>query len=111
MCQIIPLHEGYEGDLNDPLLSGNPANNSIKNNITYFFKGDTSDPNSTSPRYKIDKDVIKFSDVENNFVISDYLADFPHWHNDDYTMKANAKALELCPDFEPISFDKIGRID
>ncbi|MBQ2915688.1 MAG: right-handed parallel beta-helix repeat-containing protein [Clostridia bacterium] len=109
--QIIPWHEGYEGDLNDPLLSGNPANNSIKNNITYFFKGDTNDPNSTSPRYKIDKDVIKFSDVENNFVISDYLADFPHWHNDDYTMKANAKALELCPDFEPISFDKIGRID
>ncbi len=109
--QIIPWHEGYEGDLNDPLLSGNPANNSIKNNITYFFKGDTNDPNSTSPRYKIDKDVIKFSNVENNFVISDYLADFPHWHNDDYTMKANAKALELCPDFEPLPFNEIGRID
>ena len=108
--KIVPWYESYDGDKDDPYLSGNPANNSVKNNITYYFNEYPSQPNISFSYYKIDRDVYKFSDVENNFIIQDYLGDFPGWHNGDYTMSLNSKAQELCPDFEPIPFDQIGRI-
>ena len=107
--KIVPWYENYDGDKDDPYLSGNPANNSVKNNITYYFNEYPSQSNISFSSYKIDKDVYKFSTIENNYIIQDYLGDFSGWHNGDYTMIANSKAQELCPDFEPIPFDKIGR--
>ena len=34
--------EDFNGDYDDPLFSANPANNSIKNNVSYYFSSDTS---------------------------------------------------------------------
>ena len=109
--QIIPWYSSYEGDLDDPLLSANPANNSIKNNITYYFNHDTTEADKTSTKYAIEKAIYQFSDVENNFIVSGSFKDFPYWNNGDFTLRENSTAKELCPDFEPIPFDKIGRVD
>ena len=40
-----------------------------------------------------------------------YITDIPGWENEDFTFIENAKALELCPDFEPLPIDQMGRID
>ncbi len=108
--QIIPWYEGYEGDLDDPLLSGNPANNSIKNNITYYFNDNPAESYNTYP-YKFDPDVPKFSEVSDNYIIRNSLSDFPSWHNEDFTLKADSIMKELCPDFEELPFDQMGRVD
>lgn len=107
--EIIPWYEGYEGDLDDPRLSGNPSNNSVKNNITYFFQTDMSQSFISYNKTGIDVVVSEFSDVENNVIIHNDGSDVPGYHNGDYTMSETTVAKELCPDFELIPFDKIGR--
>ena len=109
--QIIPWYEGYEGDLDDPLLSGNPANNSIKNNISYISIGAGVRIDEDIFVHDIEDSVYMFSEVENNPIVKNNLSDFPGYHNDDYTMREDSTAKELCPDFETIPFDEIGRVD
>ena len=37
--------------------------------------------------------------------------DFPNWEKGDFTMSSSSKIKKLLPEFEEISFDKIGRIE
>ena len=108
--QIIPWTTAYEGDKDNPLLSANPANCIIRNNISYTASDYTVGKSAGNLGFDIAIDVPKFSLFENNPVISNDHSDIPGFHNGDYTFIENAKALELCPDFEPIPFDQIGRI-
>ena len=109
--QIIPWTTAYEGDKDNPLLSANPANCIIRNNISYTASDYTVGKSAGNLGFDIAIDVPKFSLFENNPVISNDHSDIPGFHNGDYIFIENAKALELCPDFEPIPFDQIGRID
>ena len=121
---MILASRDYDGDLDNPYLSTNPANGAVRNNILYLLNEATYtrlhpkygyEMNSTYKRVELysDKgrsDVDKLNDISNNPIIFNDYSDFPNWHNDDFTMKENALGLELCPDFKPIPFDEIGRI-
>ena len=52
-----------------------------------------------------------FSTITDNPIIYNDFSDFPGWHNGDFTMIENPQMLTLNPNFEPIPFDIIGRID
>lgn len=109
--QMKPFTEDFSGDIDDPLLMCNPAGCVIKNNITYIYSTDFNDVDLSKLSHKYDDNaVVEFSEVENNPIIRSDITDFPGWHNGDYTMIENSKAKELCPDFKPIPFDRIGRI-
>ena len=109
--KIIPWSEDYSGDKDDPLLSGNPANSIVKNNLAYYIGFNYSKVGKDDLKHAIGKDVPKFSEIKDNPLIHFGASDFPGYNNDDYTISEGALGLELCPDFEPIPFDKIGRID
>jgi len=108
---LIRYYNGYDGDVDDPMLSSNPANSSVKNNISYIMVryGGTIDTDDCGHSYGAD--IGKFSVIENNPIFLYYIADFPGWHNENFTMKVDSKAKELCPDFEPIPFNEIGRVN
>ena len=121
---MVLASRDYDGDLDNPYLSTNPANGAVRNNILYLLNEATYtrlhpkygyEMNSTYKRVELysDKgrsDVDKLNDISNNPIIFNDYSDFPDWHNGDFTMKADALGLELCPDFEPIPFNEIGRI-
>jgi len=109
--KLVRYYNGYDGDTEDPMLSCNPANNSVKNNISYFRQDLPVRIDEEDLVHNIAPDIYLFSEIENNPIIKYYIADFPGWHNDDFTMKLDSKAKELCPDFEPIPFDQIGRVN
>lgn len=109
--QIIPWTTAYEGDKDDPLMSANPANCIVRNNISYTASDYTVGKSAGNLGFDIAIDVPKFSLFENNPVISNDHSDIPGFHNGDYSFIKDAKALELCPEFEPIPFNEIGRID
>ncbi len=112
LAKLIPYTENAVIDPEDPNFMANPAGSIVKNNITYNFSTNYQDIDLGKVYHKFDyDDVVRFSEVENNpFILRDS-SDFPGWHNGDYTMIGNSKAKELCPDFEPIPFDQIGRIE
>ena len=100
-------------DPTDPNLFAYPVGE-FKNNITYYTI-DTEYGTVTNPLViKTDDRTIEMNtelgNFANNYVIRNDMSDFPGYHNGDYTMAADALALELCPDFEPIPFNDIGRI-
>ncbi|MBQ2916336.1 MAG: right-handed parallel beta-helix repeat-containing protein [Clostridia bacterium] len=106
---VIPYSADYAGDENDPNYMINPSNNIVKNNIVYFFA--TVMLSKDNFVFDIVDEALLFFEPKNNYFIQNAYGDFPHLNNEDYTISEKAKALELCPDFEPIPFDKIGRID
>ncbi len=108
---IIPYTNDFSGDFDDPNFSANPANNIVKNNITYFLIDNAGKVDNNIYKHNIAEDVYRFSEVENNPVIIASISDFPGWHNEDYTMKEEALGLERCPEFKSIPFDKIGRVE
>lgn len=109
--QIIPWSTAYEGDRDDPLMSANPANSFVRNNISYTASDYTIGKSAGNMTHEIAKDVPKFAVLENNPIISNDHSDIPGWENEDFTFIEKAKALELCPDFEPLPIDQMGRID
>ncbi len=109
--EIIPWYEGYEGDLDDPKLSGNPANVIIKNNISYTGSDHTGGPSLEIRSNGIADDIFKFSLVSNNPVYVNDHSDIPAWQNETFTFIENAKGLEACPDFKLLPFEEMGRID
>ena len=108
---IVRYYNGYDGDFDDPMLSCNPANNSVKNNISYIVVKYGGSIDQEDCDHAFGADVGKFSEIENNPIFLYYIADFPGYNNGNYEMKENSKAKAVCPDFEPIPFDEIGRID
>ncbi len=106
---LILYTDDYNGDLDDRMLSSNPANGAIRNNV-YYEELSQYGIVTDLARHEFDSDVGKFSIISNNPIIFNDFSDFPQLNNDSYYMKENSKAKKLCPDFEPIPFDKIGRI-
>ena len=98
--------------LDEPLLSANPANSIVKNNITYISNSELfgAMKNIASLNHGIGEDVPKFSEVVDNPIFINDRSDFPGWHNGNYILRENSLAKQQCPDFEPIPFDQIGRI-
>ena len=98
----------YSGDLDDPMLTSNAANCVVKNNISYQLN---SEPTGLKHWAHFDFDILieEMNDISNNEIIFGF-SDFPGMNNGDYTLREDAKAFELCPDFEPIPFNEIGRI-
>ena len=121
---IILVTPSFDGDLDDPMLSSNPANGTLKNNLIYLLNEPTPTVYHPKTGYaqnylykKIElyseksiSDLDKFNDISNNPIIFNDFSDFTNWHNGDYTMAENAVGLELCQDFKAIPFNEIGRI-
>ncbi len=111
LAKLIPYTENSVIDIDNPNFIVNPAGSIVRNNITYNFSTNYQDIDLEKVYHKFDYgDVVRFSEVENNpFILSD-CSDFPGINNGDYTLREDAKAFEVCPDFEPIPFNQIGRI-
>ena len=115
---IILYFRDYDGDLNDPRLSINPANCVVKDNACYKVNETKVKHQDENVYQKINLyshwklfDSDMFSTITDNPIIYNDFSDFPGWHNGDFTMIENPQMLTLNPNFEPIPFDIIGRID
>ncbi|MBR5453014.1 MAG: hypothetical protein IKV54_02950, partial [Clostridia bacterium] len=99
---IIPCTEDYAGDLEDPMLSINPANSIVRNNVCYIL--DKEDGG-----IGISGTVVSMGTVENNHDITDLeCAQIPGYASGDYTLTDDAEAYQLG--FEKLPFDEMGRI-
>ena len=99
--KIIPYTADYTGDLDDPLLSANPANNVIKNNVAYnYFAGGT--------KHSISDYVINNSVVENNPIIRIRRDDFDAWNNGDSSLLTDSRTTEQCPEFNALPLNEMG---
>lgn len=108
---IIPFYVGYEGDVEDPMLSGNPSCNVFRNNMFYkteqtFLAGD----NDPGVSYRLIMNMENYNNVvENCLSLQDYeFVDFPGYENGDYTLAENSKAYQNG--FEKLPLDQMGRI-
>jgi len=100
---IIPLVEGYDGDYDDPLLSSNPGNNVVRNNMYYL----TYQMNSKDSEFSYQ--VLNMGIVENNLSFNDFdHLQIPGVESGDYTLSEDAEAYKNG--FEKIPFEEIGRI-
>jgi len=99
--QIIPYTSEYTGDLDDPLLSCNPANNVIKNNV-YISR-------SLNNEY-INEYTLANGQIENNVTVQVSFDEIDAWAAGDYSILTDSRITEACPDFEAIPFAEIGRI-
>ena len=99
----------YSGDLDDPMLTSNAANCVVKNNVSYQLYSEYSGLDRWA-EFEFDIFIEELNHISNNAVIYSF-SDFPGINNGDYTIREDSQLKELCPDFEPIPFDKIGRID
>ena len=108
--QIIPWTTEFKGDLDEPLLSANPANCIIKNNISYTASDYSIGVVAGNLGYDIARDVPKFILFENNPIFINDHSDIPGHHNEDYSFIKDAKALELCPEFKLLPVDEMGRV-
>jgi len=101
---IIPYTPDYTGDLDDPMLSCNPANNVIRLNMCYLTRyGDES--------FAIDRVVKSMANViELNLIMWDEEhTQLPNFESEgDPTLSEDSYAYKAG--FEPIPFDKIGRV-
>ncbi len=121
---LILFTSDFDGNFDDPMLSANPANGAVRNNLLYLVNDVAR--TMTHPKYgyslndrskKVElysdtgsSDVDEFNDISNNPIIFNNFSDFPGWHNGDFTMSKDAEGLKLLSDFTPIPFDEIGRI-
>ena len=108
---IIPFYIGYEGDYDDPMLSGNPSNNVFRNNMFYkmkqtFYAGD----NKPGVSYRLIMGMDEYNNVvENCLSLQDYdFVDIPGYENGDYTLAENSQAYQNG--FEELPLDQMGRI-
>ncbi|MBQ8898355.1 MAG: right-handed parallel beta-helix repeat-containing protein [Clostridia bacterium] len=102
--QIIPYTDGYTGDPDDPLLSANPANNIIRNNVTYhYFAG--------ARKHSINNYTLEHCTVENNPTIRINHEALDAWMTGDTSIINDPRTLEKCPDFKPLPIDEMGRVE
>ena len=100
---MIPYVEGYDGDYDDPMLSTNPANNVVRNNM--FF--------TTTKGYKRDMEYdyqcSKMGIIENNlkFTDADHIQ-LPDIENGDCTLAEDSEPYKNG--FEKIPLAEIGRV-
>ncbi|MBR5453012.1 MAG: right-handed parallel beta-helix repeat-containing protein [Clostridia bacterium] len=100
---IIPFTEGYDGDYEDPLLSTNPANNIVRNNM--FFS--TLKGYYTPMEYAYA--VFKFSTFENNLQFSDIdLVQLPGYNEGDCTLAEDSEPYKNG--FVKIPLEEIGLV-
>ncbi len=100
---IIPYTPDYKGDVDDPMLCCNPANNIIRMNVYYIVNNE----NNTCDR--ISQSVVDMSVVENNFTFVDlYCKQLPNYEKGDCTLSEDSEAYKLG--FKKIPFGEIGRI-
>lgn len=91
-----------ECSADDPDLAVNPSYGVYRNNVAYPGKNACVD--------KIADRVRIMSDVQETLVLDDLSHDFPNAANGDYTMSDDSEIMRRLPAFEPIPFEKIGRI-
>ena len=84
------------------MLSANPANNVIKNNVGYHYYAGAS-------KHRIADYIIENGIVENNPLIRVSRDNFDAWLNGDLSLLTDSRTTEQCPDFAALPFDKIGR--
>ena len=108
---IIPITRDYDGDLDDPNLSINPANVSMKNNISFAYDILNGMDTGENRAHYWGEDYSMFVDVSLNPIIRNDSSAIPGIHNDNFTVPQDSIIFELCPDFEPIPFHEIGRIE
>ena len=108
---IIPITRDYDGDLDDPNLSINPANVSMKNNISFSYEILTGYDTGENRAHYWGEDYLMFVDVSMNPIIRNDSSAIPGVHNDDFKVLEDSIVFELCPDFEQIPFEQIGRVD
>ena len=111
-ADIIPFTVDYDGDLDDPMLSGSPGNSIVRNNVSYKMKKTAyaweNDPDHTYHNIIPDPDVY-FTSYENNLSLKDYdYVDIPGYENGDYTLAEDSQAYQNG--FEKLPFDQMGRI-
>ncbi len=107
---MILYYIGYEGDLDDPNLSSNPTNSTVKNNACYLTVPNYWE-DSEYMHIRLEEKFAEYGEVSANYYFYNDLGDFPQWHNGDFTMKDDAEILNLVDEFIPIPFNQIGRID
>ena len=108
---IIPYSIDYAGDPDDPMLSCNPGNNTIRMNMCYtvgvkrfIWEGNPNVGN------RISSEAVSMGTVENNYEITDLEhAQFPGYENGDYTLAGDAEAYRHG--FESLPFEEMGRIE
>ncbi|MBR5453008.1 MAG: right-handed parallel beta-helix repeat-containing protein [Clostridia bacterium] len=95
------------GDENDPDLFVIPANNVIKNNISYKC--------GQSEKFPVGKfcfeAISDFSEMHHNYIIENEggdVSDFYDFEGGDRTLRDDSVARRLLPDFDIIPFDSIG---
>ena len=102
-ADIIPSYPGYEGDVDNPMLAANPANNIVTGNVYYTV----DEKNERS--FNIYEDVIVMSTVENNLNFSDLdHTQIPGFFDGDPTLTDDCEAYKAG--FAKIPFDMIGRV-
>lgn len=100
---IIPCVPGYTGDIDDPMLSANPANSTVTGNVYYTVD------EKNERGFNISDVVIEMSTVENNVSISDLEhTQIPGYASYDFTLADDCEAY--AAGFEKIPFDEMGRV-
>ncbi|MBR4941441.1 MAG: right-handed parallel beta-helix repeat-containing protein [Clostridia bacterium] len=99
--QLIPYTGDYTGDPDDPLLSANPANNIIRNNVGYSYFGG-------SRKNKISDYIPESGVVENNTLIKITRDEHDAWDAGDSSLLTDPRTLDQCPDFEILPIEKMG---
>ncbi len=101
--QLIPYTADYSGDPDDPMLSANPANNSVKNNMTYYYYPGGGKQN-------INPYTVEYGVVENNPCVRIRKDAYEAWLAGDVSLLTDPRIAENCPDFRELPFDEIGRV-
>ena len=103
---IIPYTYNYAGDRDDPMLSCNPANSTVRNNIAVLTNPGKYDSSYYTRLF--DKDLMRCT-YEDNTEIQDPDHTFiPGYENGDFTIAENSEVF--ANGFVRIPIEEIGRI-
>lgn len=101
--EIIPYNTEYTGDLDNPLLSANPGNCTIKNNISYYLR-------ASGKEHTIWEYLRENGDVANNPLIKITLDETNAWTEGDRSLITDSRGTEQCPDFIALPFEEMGLV-
>ena len=100
---IIPFTPELAEDIDNPMMSVNPANNIVRMNMYYTLSEGSEGGDAISDR------VASMGTVENNYTIVDLeCTDIPGYAEGDCTLADDAEAYQYG--FEKLPFDEMGRI-
>ncbi len=99
---LVKMKTDPETDRDDPDLAVNPSYSLTRNNVSY--------PGKRLCHNWICDRVSEMSHIEDVVELDTLEKDFPGAAHGDYTMSDDSEIMKRLPDFEPIPFDKIGRI-